>query len=81
MTLKFHNITNMLSFSITTLSDAMFKASCVYFQYVNEKAAHVKIDRDSRRFELGRSKSNFSCCGMVFDYWDFMYENQKALGV
>ena len=80
MTLKFHNITNMLSFSIMT-SSAMFKASCVYFQYVNEQAAHVKIDSDSRRFELGRSKSNFSCCRMVFDYWDFMNENQKALGV
>ena len=24
-------------------SDAMFEASSVYFQYVNEQAAHVKI--------------------------------------
>ena len=28
--------------------DAMFEASSVYFQYVNEQAAHVKIDRISR---------------------------------
>ena len=26
-------------------SDAMFEASSVYFQYVNERAAHVKINR------------------------------------
>ena len=25
-------------------SDAMFEASSVYFQYVNERAAHIKID-------------------------------------
>ena len=25
-------------------SDGMFEASSVYFQYVNERAAHVKID-------------------------------------
>ena len=31
------------------LLDAMFEASSVYFQYLNERAAHVKIDRDSRR--------------------------------
>ena len=29
-------------------SDAMFEASSVYFQYVNERAAHVKIDHASR---------------------------------
>ena len=28
-------------------SDAMFEASAVYFQYVKERAAHVKIDRVS----------------------------------
>ena len=28
--------------------DAMFKASPVYFQDVNERAAHVKIDRGCR---------------------------------
>ena len=28
--------------------DTMFIASPVYFQYVNERAAHVKIDHDSR---------------------------------
>ena len=32
-------------------SDAMFQASSMYFQYVNERAAHVKIDRVSRRFD------------------------------
>ena len=35
-------------FSIMSLSDAMFKIFPVYFQYVNEQAGHVKIDRDSR---------------------------------
>ena len=30
-------------------SDAMFEVSSVCFQYVNEQAAHVKIDRVSRR--------------------------------
>ena len=38
-------------------SDAMFEASSVYFQYVNERAAHVKIDRVSRRCRPGRNKS------------------------
>ena len=38
-------------------SDAMFEASSVYFQHVNERAAHVKIDRVSRRCRPGRSKS------------------------
>ena len=28
-------------------SDAMFEGSSVYFQYVNGRAAHVKIDRSS----------------------------------
>ena len=32
---------------------AMFEASPVYFQYVNERAAHVKIHRDSRRCRPG----------------------------
>ena len=34
-------------------SDAMFEALSMYFQYVNERAAHVKIDRVSRRFRPG----------------------------
>ena len=34
-------------------SDAMFEASSVYFQYVNERAAQVKIDRVSRRCRPG----------------------------
>ena len=34
-------------------SDAMFEAWSVYFQYVNERAAHVKIDRVSRRCHPG----------------------------
>ena len=28
-------------------SNTMFEASSVYFQYVNERAAHVEIDRVS----------------------------------
>ena len=33
-------------------SDAMIEASSVYFQYVNERDDHVKIDRAFRRFRL-----------------------------
>ena len=49
MTLKFHNITNMYLLSIMSASNAMFEAWSAYFQYLNERAAHVKIDRVSRR--------------------------------
>ena len=41
-------------------SDAMFEASSVYFQYLNERAAHVKIDCASLGVDLGRSKSLIS---------------------
>ena len=43
----------MQLFSIKFSSDAMIVASSVYFQYVNERAAHVKKDRDSRRCRPG----------------------------
>ena len=33
--------------------DAMFEASSVYFRYVNERDAHVKIDRVSSRCRPG----------------------------
>ena len=36
-----------------SLLDAMFEASSVCFQYVNERAAHVKIDRVSRQCRPG----------------------------
>ena len=51
----------------------MFEASSVYFQCVNERAAHVKINRVSI--------SNFSCYRMSFDCGGSMNENEKALGV
>ena len=35
----------------------MFEASSVYFQCVNERAAHVKIDRVSVGVDLGHSTS------------------------
>ena len=63
-------------------SDAMFEASSVCFQYVNEQAAHVKIDRVSRGVDLGRSKSLISLAvGWHSTTGVFMNENQKALGV
>ena len=63
-------------------SDAMFEASFAYFQYVNERAGHVKIDRVSGQCRPWPLQiCNFSCCRMAFDYWCFMNENQKALGV
>ena len=34
-------------------SDAMFEAPSVYIQYVNKRAAHVKIDCVSRRCRPG----------------------------
>ena len=40
-------------------SEAMFEASFVYFQYVNECAAHVEIDV-FLGVDLGRSKSLIS---------------------
>ena len=58
--LKFGNITNMQLFSIMSSSDAMFDASSVYFQYVNERVAHVKIDLFPLGVDLGRSKSLIS---------------------
>ena len=60
----------------------MFEASSVYFQSVNEHAAHVKIDCVSRWCRLGSRKSLiFFIYLMPFDYWGSMNENQKALGV
>ena len=38
----------------------MFEASSVYFQCVNERVAHVKVDDVSRRVDLDRGKSPFS---------------------
>ena len=40
--------------------DAMFEASPVYSQYVNERAAHVQIDHVSVGVYLGRSNSLIS---------------------
>ena len=40
--------------------NAMFEASPVCFQYVNERCAHVKINRVSVGVNLGRSKSVIS---------------------
>ena len=50
MMLKFQN---MKLFSITSSSDVMFEALSVYFQHVNERAAHVKINRISHRCRAG----------------------------
>ena len=62
--------------------DRMFKCVPVYFQDVNERAAHVKIDRDSRRCQPEPWKiSSFTCCRIAFDYRGFMNEKQKALEV
>ena len=41
-------------------SDAMFEALYVYFQYINERAARVKIDRVPVGVDLGRSNSLIS---------------------
>ena len=54
----------------------MFEASSVYFQYVNELAAYVKIDRIPVCVDLGHSKSPIS---LVIR--GSMNENQKALRV
>ena len=44
----------MYLFSMMSSSDAMFETlSSVYFQYVNERSAYVKIDRDSRLCQPG----------------------------
>ena len=62
-------------------SDAMIEASSVYFQYVNEEAAHVKIDRVSRRCRPGHSKSLMSVVVGWILLLGFMNENQQTLGV
>ena len=63
-------------------SDAMFEASSVYFQYVNERAAHLKIDPVSVDVDLGLSISLISLVSDSFRLLGgFMNENQKALGV
>ena len=55
--------------------DAMFEAS-VYFQYVNEQAAYVKIDSDSCQCRPGPYQiSNLFFCWMAFDYCSFINEN------
>ena len=33
--------------------DTVFEASSVYFQHVNERTAHVKVDRVSRQCRPG----------------------------
>ena len=45
--MEFKDKKHVIIFIISSLN-AMFEASSVYFQCVNERAAHVKIDRDSR---------------------------------
>ena len=57
-------------------SDTIFEALSVYFQYVNERAAHVKIEVFPVGVDLSRSKSNFSCRRMAFDYWGFINQNK-----
>ena len=60
----------------------MFEASSLYFQCVNERTAHVKMDRVSRWCRLAPFKISYFCCyRMSFDYRGSMNENQKALGV
>ena len=41
-------------------SDSRFEALSVYFQYLNERATHVKIDMFPVGVDLGRSKSVIS---------------------
>ena len=41
-------------------SDAMFDAPSVYFEYVNEQAAHIKIHSIFLGVDLVRSKSLIS---------------------
>ena len=57
----------------------MFEASSVYFQYVNERAAHVKLTVFPFGVDLGCSKSFIShVVGWFFDYWSFMNENLSS---
>ena len=74
----------MSLFSIMFSSDAMFETFSVYCQCINEQAAHVKQTVIPVGVSLGPSNSlvsYFSYCRMVFNYWGFMNENEKALGV
>ena len=56
----------------------MFEALSVYFQCVNERATHVKIDHVSRWCRPGAQLiSNFSCYRMSFDHLGSINENKK----
>ena len=57
-------------------SDAMFEASSMYFQYVNERSAPVKYTVFPVGVDLGRGQFlNSLIVGLlVFGYWGFMNE-------
>ena len=66
----------MQLFSVLSSSEAMFEASSVYFQYINERAAHVKKDVFPVAVDLGSGRTLISIVvGCVFDYWGLMNEN------
>ena len=67
-------------------SDAILAAACVHFQYVNERAAHIKIDRAahvkidrvSHRCRPGlKSTSDFSCCRILSIKIKRLWENKE----
>ena len=59
-TFKFFIITNVQLFSIIYSSDAMFETFFCVYQYVNERAAHVKINVIPVGVDLGSSNSLIS---------------------
>ena len=71
----------MQLFSIMSSSDNMFEASSVHFQFVNERAAHVKIDSV---LVLTWAVVNLLFLLLSDGFrllWGFKNENKKALGV
>ena len=60
--------------------DAMFEGSSVYFQYVNEPAAHVKIDQVPVGVDLGCSKFLYLLLSGGFRLLGFYELKSKGFG-
>ena len=61
------------------LLDACLNLSSVYCQYVNERAARVKIDRDSVVVDLGYSNSQISLVRWFSTTWALLMKMKRLL--
>ena len=61
------------------LLDACLNLSSVYCQYVNGRAARVKIDRDSVVVDLGYSNSQISLVRWFSTTWALLMKMKRLL--